>query len=139
MSSKVPTNPRLILVSKPSQSPLATDSKSQKLRIVKLVWIVCLNLLAIAAGVYVLYKTRIVFGWILIALFLALTLNLIIEWLQGKGWKRWVALSSVFAAIVIGIAGLMATVVPVLIEQGKSFFESAPAMLEQIESSKSVH
>ena len=116
-----------------------SSDRAEPLRLLsQRVWIVSLNVLAILAILFVLYETRRVVAWILIALLLALALEPAVELLQRKRWKRGWAIVAVLAGIVGFLVLLVATLVPMLAEQGKSLAAAAPEMLETLKSTPLV-
>ena len=96
-----------------------------------------LSLLAIILGVavalQVVWIARGVITWVLVALFLALALNPAVDWLQAHGVRRRgyaVALTSI--AVLAVIAGLGATVIPVLVDQVNDFARALPGYVGDI-------
>ena len=57
------------------------------------VWTIAFNLLAIAAVLFVVYRTRQVGWWILVAGCVALALDPVVSWLVRRGIKRGLAVS----------------------------------------------
>ena len=98
------------------------------------VWTVAFNLIAIGAVLFVVYRTRQVGWWILIAVFLALALDLLICRLERAGLKRGLAVLLVMVAGLGLGALLLATVIPVLIDQGTRLVQGVPDMLDRLRS-----
>jgi predicted PurR-regulated permease PerM len=99
------------------------------------VWTIAANLLAIAGVLLIVYRTRQVGWWILIAACAALALDPVLSWLTRRGVKRGLA---VLAVVLTGVALLglvVATLVPVLVEQGRNLIASAPHLLERLRGS----
>jgi predicted PurR-regulated permease PerM len=86
--------------------------------------IVMIEILQVARGVLV---------WIFIAIFLALALNPAVEWLLQRGVKRrGAAVAIAYVGALLGIVGLGATFVPVLIEQVNNFVQALPDYVEDL-------
>src|SRR5687768_3588276 len=95
------------------------------------IWTIAFNLLAIAGVLLIIYRTRQVGWWILIAACAALALDPVVSWLGRRGLPRALA---VLAVVMVGltlVALLLATVVPVLVDQGRNLVASAPNLLER--------
>ena len=76
------------------------------------------------------------------ALFLAIALNLPVQWLArhipGKRrGSRSLAVALSFLIVVLFIAGFMASLVPPLVKQTSGFLEAAPGLVEQVRSEDS--
>jgi predicted PurR-regulated permease PerM len=100
------------------------------------IWTIAINLLAIAGVLLVVYRTRHVGWWILIAAFAALAIDPVVSWLVRRGLRRGLA---VLAVVVVGLvlaALVLATLVPVLVEQGRQLIVSAPDLLERLRASE---
>lgn len=102
------------------------------------VWAVGLNVLLLVAAVFVLYDSRAVIAWVLVALLLALAIHPAVRWLTRKGLRRGLAVLAV--CLVLGglVALLIASFVPMLVEQGKALVDAAPDLLERIEERRLV-
>ena len=99
------------------------------------VWTVAFNLLAIAGVLLIIYRTRQVGWWILVAACAALALDPAVSWLGARGLPRGLGVLAV-ALAALGMLGLLfATLVPVLVDQGRSFIASAPELLERLRES----
>ena len=84
-------------------------------------------LLAVGVVLYVLWVARHVLSWLLIALFLALALNPVVEFLQRHGVKRrGVAAGITFLVAVAAVIGLSALFIPTLVDQVDSFANKVP-------------
>ena len=99
------------------------------------VWTIAFNLLAIAAVLFVIYRTRQVGWWILVAGCVALALDPVVSWLVRRGIKRGLAVLAVMLTGLSLLGLLVATVVPVLIDQGRNLVASAPQLLERLRAS----
>src|SRR4051795_4206133 len=74
-------------------------------------------LLAVGLLLYVLWVARHVLSWLLIALFLALALNPVVEWLERRGLKRGLAAGITFLAAIAVIVGFGFLFIPTLVDQ----------------------
>jgi predicted PurR-regulated permease PerM len=84
-------------------------------------------LLAVGLLLYVLWVARHVLSWLLIALFLALALNPVVEWLQQHGLKRRGAAAGVtFLIAIAALVGFGFLFIPTLVDQVNSFANAVP-------------
>jgi predicted PurR-regulated permease PerM len=94
---------------------------------------VLLIVLAVAALLQVLWLSRQVIVWILVAVFLALALNPAVEWLQSHGVRR-----RGYAAGLASLLTLLAMValgslfVPTLVNEANDFVEQVPTYVEDV-------
>jgi predicted PurR-regulated permease PerM len=102
------------------------------------VWTIAFNLLAIGAVLFVVYRTRQVGWWILVAGCVALALDPVVSWLVRRGINRVLAVLAVMLTGLSLLSLLVATVVPVLIDQGRNLVASAPHLLERLRASAVV-
>jgi predicted PurR-regulated permease PerM len=90
-------------------------------------------ILAVAAVLEVLWVARGVITWVFVALFLALAINPLVEWLQANGIRRRsVAVAVASIAVLGGIAALGATFVPILVGQVNDFVDAVPGYVDDI-------
>lgn len=96
-----------------------------------------LTVLAVVLAVWgllqVLWITRQVITWILIAVFFALALNPAVEWLQRRGIRRRgyaVAIACLAVLAAFGLAGWL--VIPPLIDQVNDFVRQVPDYIEDL-------
>lgn len=102
------------------------------------VWTIAANLLAIAGLLLIVYRTRNVGWWILIAACAALALDPVVTWLVRHGLRRGLAVTAVVVT-GLGLAALvLATLAPVLVEQGRNLIASAPQLLDRLRESQVV-
>ncbi len=65
--------------------------------------------------------------WVLISAFLALAINPLVEWVQARGVrKRGLAVAIAFFSVLLGVAGLAAIFVPILVDQINQFVDKVP-------------
>ena len=91
-------------------------------------------LLALAAGLWVLYTARQVLTWVLVSIFLALALNPIVERLQqpaGFG-KRGVAAGVIYLIVLAVLVGLGFLLVPPVVDQATHFADAVPGYLRDL-------
>lgn len=85
----------------------------------------------------VLSIARHVITWFLIALFLALALNPLVEWLQRRGIQRRArAVMLAYAIALLAIAGIGATFVPTLVRQVNHLVNATPGYVHDISNGK---
>jgi predicted PurR-regulated permease PerM len=90
-------------------------------------------LLAVGAGVLVVWVARHALTWILIALFLALALNPVVEALQRRGVRRrGAATGLVLLAVIAVVAGIAAIFVPVVVRQVSGFVDAVPGYVDDL-------
>ncbi|MGZ4352345.1 MAG: AI-2E family transporter [Gaiellaceae bacterium] len=92
-----------------------------------------LVLLAVGIVLYVLWISRQVISWVLVALFLALALNPAVEWVNRK-WvrRRGLAVGIVFLAALLATAGIAAAFVPTLVDQVTHFSDAVPGYVQDL-------
>lgn len=89
--------------------------------------------LAIAALLWLLWLTKGVLLWILIAAFLATALNPAVDWLQRHGVKRrGPAIAIVFLAAIGVVAAIGATLVPTLVNEVNDFATAVPGYVDDL-------
>jgi predicted PurR-regulated permease PerM len=99
-------------------------------RTVLLVW---MSLMGIAAAVWLVWATRHMLTWILIALFLALAADPAVRWMQRRGVRRrGTATALVYVAALAAIAAFAALFVPTLIAQVNDFIQALPGYVRDL-------
>jgi predicted PurR-regulated permease PerM len=90
-------------------------------------------ILAVVAILQILWIARGVITWVFVALFLALAINPLVDWLQAK-WvrRRSFAVAIASLAVLGGIAALAATFVPILVSQVNDFVDAVPDYVDDI-------
>lgn len=93
-------------------------------------------LLATAVGLLLIYATRRVLVWILVAAFFAVALNPAVDWLQQRMPRcwRWLATLVVYLAVFALLAGLGALFVVPLIQQSGHIADELPRLVQQVEA-----
>jgi predicted PurR-regulated permease PerM len=92
--------------------------------------------LAAAVALQVLWVTRSVIIWVLIAVFLAMALNPAVELLVGRGMRRGPAVGIVFVGAILVIAGIAATFVPTLIREVNDLADAIPGYIDDLTSGR---
>lgn len=86
-----------------------------------------------ALGIRVLQDATQIIIWVLIAAFLALAINPLVEWLQRHHiHRRGYAVAIAFGTVLLGLAGLAAVFVPILIDQIDQFIDAVPGYVEDL-------
>ncbi|WP_448003543.1 AI-2E family transporter [Agromyces bauzanensis] len=76
--------------------------------------------------------------YVALALFLALGLDPVVSWLQRRDLPRWLAILLVVVVVIGLFVGLIATLVPIVIEQTKILIEDWDAIVEGVRDSDFV-
>ncbi len=92
---------------------------------------VVFTILLIVGGLYLLYQLRQIVRWTVIALFLAVALNPAVSWLQRHRVKRGLAILLVYLALLAVIGGMVALVLPPLVEQVDGLVEFSTNLVQQ--------
>jgi len=89
--------------------------------------------LAFALALQIVIIAGQVIVWIFIALFLALAINPLVEWLQRRGVRRrGLAVSLAFGAVLVAAVGVAAVFVPILIDQIGKFIDAVPGYVKDL-------
>src|SRR5450830_901816 len=89
--------------------------------------------LAFAIGLQIVIVAGQVIVWIFIALFLALAINPLVEWLQRRGvHRRGLAVAIAFSAVLLALVGFVAVFVPILIDQVGKFIDAVPGYVRDL-------
>lgn len=102
----------------------------------KTVWVVALNLLALAAALTVLQRAWIFVSWILVAAFVAVALNAPVRMLERRGVKRGFGIAIVYVALLAFLGLLFTTLVPLMVEQGRNLVNAAPGLVQSLQDQK---
>jgi predicted PurR-regulated permease PerM len=90
-------------------------------------------LIAVGAVLYVLWVSRHILAWILVALFLTLALNPAVEFFQRHGIKRrGLAAGLTFVLAILAVAGLAALFVPTIVDQVNAFANKVPDYIDDL-------
>jgi predicted PurR-regulated permease PerM len=89
-------------------------------------------ILGVAIVLEVLWVTRSVVIWVLIALFLAMALNPAVEFLVRRGFRRGAAVGIVFVGAILVIVGIAATFVPTLVKEVNDLADAVPGYIDDL-------
>ncbi len=94
---------------------------------------VVLVVLAVAAALEVIWISRQVLTWVLVALFLTLALNPAVEWLLQRGIKRrGVAVAITVVTALLALVGLGALFLPTIVHQANDFVDAIPDYVDDL-------
>lgn len=96
------------------------------------VWTVVWVVLAVAAGLFVLYEIRRLLVWLLVAAFVAAVLSPAVSILERRGLRRGVAVAAVTIGLVLIIGALMYVFVRPLAAQSIEFAQNLPETVDRI-------
>lgn len=96
------------------------------------IWTIGLNALAMAVVFYLLYRIRAILALVVVALFLAVAINPAVDWLERRGFGRGLGVLAVFVLIFILVGLISLSFVPIFVEQGHSFAQAAPELVERV-------
>jgi predicted PurR-regulated permease PerM len=89
--------------------------------------------LGVAGLLWLIWQARQVLTWVAIAVFLALALNPLVDWLQAHGVKRrGLAAALAFGSAILVIAGLASLFIPTLVSEVNDFADAVPGYVEDI-------
>jgi predicted PurR-regulated permease PerM len=89
--------------------------------------------LGVAGLLWLAWHARQVLTWVAIALFLALALNPLVEWLQRHGIRRrGLAAAVAFGSAIVAIAALGGIFIPTLVSEVNDFADAVPGYVEDI-------
>ncbi|HVF19597.1 MAG TPA: AI-2E family transporter [Mycobacteriales bacterium] len=92
---------------------------------------------AVAYGLlHALIAVRAILVLILIAAFLAIGFNPVVEWIQARGMRRSRAVASVFGLILLVFIGFGFAIVPPIAAQGTELFEKLPEYATELRDNK---
>jgi predicted PurR-regulated permease PerM len=96
------------------------------------VWVVLANTTALVLGLALVWHLRTIVAWILVSVFLALALRPLVVLLTKRGVKRGIAVAIVGTTVLGLLAGIIAMIVPLAMDQGRALFDSAPEMMREL-------
>lgn len=67
--------------------------------------------------------------WIAVALFIALGLDPIVRWFEGRGMPRTVGVLASILFLIVLVGGIMGTLIPTIIQQTTQFIAQAPTII----------
>lgn len=92
------------------------------------------TLVAVVAGLWLLFEIRGLLYMIFVALFISVALEPAVQYLDKRGWRRGVATGLVFLVVAVAGAGLVASIVPVVIVQSADLVSDVPRYISQLEA-----
>jgi predicted PurR-regulated permease PerM len=93
-------------------------------------------LLAVTLTLWVVWATRSVLIWMLIAVFLAMALNPAVEVLVRRGMRRGPAVGIVFVGAILIIVAIAATFVPTLVREVNDLADAVPGYIDDLTRGK---
>jgi len=102
------------------------------------IWTVAIHVGAIVTVLTIARLAAGVISWIVVALFLALALEPIVRFLEGRHFRRGLAVLATLLATAGVLAVMLGTLVPMFVEQGTALVASAPELLDRLRSSEAV-
>jgi predicted PurR-regulated permease PerM len=97
------------------------------------VWIVLGNTLALIVLLVLLWRVRTIVSWVLAAFIIALALEPVLQALMRRGVRRGWAVLIVCIVFATFLAGLFATLIPLLVDQARSLADRAPELLKRLQ------
>jgi predicted PurR-regulated permease PerM len=98
-----------------------------------------LAVLVVMLAAYGVYTVRSILVLVLIALFLAVSLDPAVRWLMRRGMPRSTAVTLVFVVLIVLSAAFIWSVVPPLVEQGGKLVHNLPGYVDKLSAdSKAV-
>jgi predicted PurR-regulated permease PerM len=88
-------------------------------------------------GLYALYTVRAILVRILIALFIAVSLDPAVRQLAKRGLRRGVAVTLIFAVAFGLAAAFLISVIPPLVTQGRNLIDDVPVYLDELQARSS--
>jgi predicted PurR-regulated permease PerM len=88
-------------------------------------------------GLYALYTVRAILIRVLIALFVAVSLDPAVRLLTRRGLRRGVAVTLIFALAFLLAAGFLLSVIPPLVTQGRNLIDDLPDYLTRLQGRSS--
>src|SRR4029453_17884013 len=90
-------------------------------------------------GLYALYTVRAILIRILIALFIAISLDPAVRWLTRRGMRRGVAVTLIFLLAFLLFAPFLISVIPPLVSQGRNLADDLPDYLTRVQRQSSQY
>ncbi|MBE0568868.1 MAG: AI-2E family transporter [Deltaproteobacteria bacterium] len=109
---------------------MGTEQRSQVSP--RTIWTIGLNVVAMAFLFYLLYRIRALLVLVAVAIFLAAAINPAVEWLEQRGLRRGLGILAVFVLLFVLVGLVPLSFVPVLNEQGQSFVQELPELLDRV-------
>jgi putative heme transporter len=100
------------------------------------VWIVLGNALALVMLIMLLWRLRTLVTWLLVSVLIALAAEPLIQLLARRGMRRGWAVLITCLALACAVGGMIATVLPMVIDQGRDLIVRTPDLLARIRDSQ---
>jgi predicted PurR-regulated permease PerM len=81
-----------------------------------------------------LYSIRAILVQVLVALFIAVSLEPAVQWLTGRGMRRGLAVTLIFAVAFGALLGFVVSVTPRLVAQGRDLIADLPGYLDDLQA-----
>ena len=108
---------------------MSGDASAVSSRLVaKIVLVAC----GVLAGLYLLYQIRVVVGLVLIAIFFALAIAPVVNWLNDRKVPRWAAILLVYLGVAGGIFGVGLVVVPPIVSGVNNLSNDLPGYVDDL-------
>ncbi len=114
-------------MSEPADRPQASARATYRHAVVA-----TLGVLTVLVGAYALYAVRSVLVLVLIALFIAVSLDPAVRWLTAHGLRRGLAVALIFTVTLGATVGLIAAMGPPLIQQGTNLVNDFPQYVAEL-------
>src|ERR671919_398439 len=95
--------------------------------------LVSLGAAATLIGLYAIYSVRAILVRVLVALFIAVSLDPAVRWLARRGVRRGVAVTLIFLVAFGLAAGFLLSVIPPLVTQFRSLVDDLPGYLSRLQ------
>jgi predicted PurR-regulated permease PerM len=99
--------------------------------------LVSLGAASTVIGLYALYSVRAILVRVLIALFIAISLDPAVRWLANRGLRRGLAVTLIFLIAFGLVAGFLLSVIPPLVTQFRNLVDDLPGYLSQLQDRSS--
>jgi predicted PurR-regulated permease PerM len=101
--------------------------------------LVSLGAASTVIGLYALYTVRAILIRILIALFIAVSLDPAVRWLTRRGMRRGWAVTLIFLLALLLFAAFLISVIPPLVTQGRNLADDLPDYLTRVQRQSSQY
>jgi predicted PurR-regulated permease PerM len=98
-----------------------------------------LGVLSVVAVAFAVYTIRGILVLIIIAVFIAVSLDPAVRWLVRLGLRRGVAVGIMFLVFVALLTTFLAAVIPPLVREGTGLFENLPGYVERLPEQSSLY
>jgi predicted PurR-regulated permease PerM len=81
-----------------------------------------------------LYSIRGILVQVLVALFITVSLEPAVQWLTGRGIRRGLAVTLIFAVAFAALLGFLISVIPPLVNEGRQLIDDLPGYLAELQA-----